>query len=230
MVWVGQLLLRLGNILVAAANKYFLAEQNQHFMAWFRDSSAKPLRLEYDLERTSVVVDLGGYEGQWASDIFSMYQCRILIFEPVERFADAIRKRFAKNPQMTVYQFGLAAQEGTAELSLDENASSAFKTGERAETVRLVPAVSFFKENGISHIDLIKINIEGGEFDLLEHLIETDFIKNIDNIQVQFHSFVPDAERRMRAIQESLAKTHHLTYQYPFVWENWKRGPATSGS
>jgi len=68
----------------------------------------------------------------------------------------------------------------------------------------------------------MKINIEGSEYDLLEHLLETNYVKIIKNIQVQFHDFVPNAEKRMKRIQEKLQKTHYLTYQYPFVWENWR--------
>jgi hypothetical protein len=56
----------------------------------------------------------------------------------------------------------------------------------------------------------------------LEHLIETEWIKKIKNIQIQFHDFVPHAEKHMKAIQEQLKKTHFLTYQYPWVWENWE--------
>jgi hypothetical protein len=51
-------------------------------------------------------------------------------------------------------------------------------------------------------------------------------VRQIENIQVQFHDFVPDAEGRMQRIQEKLAQTHELTYQYLFVWENWRRRPA----
>ena len=69
----------------------------------------------------------------------------------------------------------------------------------------------------------MKINIEGGEYDLLEHFLESGFIKNINNIQIQFHDFIPNAEERMKKIQYELEKTHSLTYQYPFVWENWQR-------
>ena len=78
------------------------------------------------------------------------------------------------------------------------------------------------QENNIKHIGLMKINIEGAEYDLLVHLIETSYIGRINNIQIQFHDFVKDAEKRMIEIEEKLAKTHKLTYQYPFVWENWK--------
>jgi cellulose biosynthesis protein BcsQ len=80
----------------------------------------------------------------------------------------------------------------------------------------------FLQEKDIKRIDLMKINIEGCEYNLLECLIGIGFIKNIKNIQVQFHDFVEDAEKRMMEIQKNLQKTHYLTYQYPFVWENWE--------
>ena len=68
----------------------------------------------------------------------------------------------------------------------------------------------------------MKMNIEGGKYDLLEHLIVRGLILNIENIQVQFHDFVPDAASRMGGIKMNLAKTHVLTYEYESVWENWK--------
>ena len=69
----------------------------------------------------------------------------------------------------------------------------------------------------------MKINIEGGEYDLLDRLITTGLVGKIDNIQVQFHEFVPNAKERMQNIQKKLSKTHTPTYQYEFIWENWKR-------
>ena len=47
-------------------------------------------------------------------------------------------------------------------------------------------------------------------------------IKKIRNIQISFHEIVPNAEIRMKKIQLELKKTHFLTYQYLFVFENWQ--------
>jgi hypothetical protein len=44
----------------------------------------------------------------------------------------------------------------------------------------------------------------------------------ITNLQVQVHDFVPTAEQRMHALQRGLAQTYEMTYQYPFIWENWR--------
>ena len=77
-------------------------------------------------------------------------------------------------------------------------------------------------ELGTQQIDLMKINIEGGEYELLEEILSSGWVHNIKNLQIQFHDFFPEAKGRMEAIQEKLSFTHELTYQYPFVWENWQ--------
>ena len=47
---------------------------------WYDDNGDKTHRLNYDLDENAIVFDLGGYEGQWSSDIFSKYCCHIYIF------------------------------------------------------------------------------------------------------------------------------------------------------
>ena len=37
------------------------------------------------------------------------------------------------------------------------------------------------------HVDLIKINIEGGEYELLEAILDNNLAKAFDNLQIQFH-------------------------------------------
>lgn len=190
---------------------------------WYRDNGDLTHRLNYNLIQQSLVVDLGGYEGQWASDIFSKYLCKVMIFEPYSIYARSIKNRFRHNSNIQIFSFGLSNADKTEKLSINNNASSMCKEGKIFEMIELKQAASFFCEAGIKQIDLIKINIEGAEYELLEHLIETEFVKNIQNIQVQFHSFVLNAQQRMNNIQDSLQKTHKVTYRYDFVWENWER-------
>ena len=53
-------------------------------------------------------------------------------------------------------------------------------------------------------------------------MIKIGIIKKVCNIQVQFHNIIPDARQRMEEIQVGLENTHYLTYQYPWIWENWR--------
>jgi FkbM family methyltransferase len=201
----------------------YMSPSEKNTIPWFKVQGDKTLRLDYDLNSESVVLDLGGYEGQWASDIVARYCCSIHILEPVPSFADNIKKRFNKNSKIKVHEFGLGKETMQTNIGLSNDGSSIFNTSHNLVEIKIIRAIDFFRDNVLSTIDLIKINIEGAEYDLLEHLIETDYIKNITNLQIQFHENVPNAEQRMLAIQKNLEKTHHLTYHFHFVWENWVR-------
>lgn len=217
-------MIRTGSLLTQAGSRLYQTPpslQEERVIPWFRDEGDKTLRVQYDLNESSVVFDLGGYEGQWSSDIFSRYCCSIHIFEPVEDFWVKIQSRFSRNKKIAIHRFGLSNETVRTRIYLGEDATSIFKVTPESREISLVKASDFLEESGIRKIALMKINIEGGEYDLLEHLIDTGLVMNIRNIQVQFHDFVTDAEKRMNSIQAKLKRTHILTYQYPFVWENW---------
>lgn len=197
--------------------------------AWQRDNGDLSLRLNYPLGPESTVVDLGGFRGQWASDLFAKYGCSIHVFEPVPEFASQIAQRFLRNARIKVHMVGLGKENRLGRIRIDGDASTLLHRGEAGIDVELREIGEYFKEQGIGQVALLKINIEGGEFELLEHMLDTGLVSHIDNIQVQFHTFVDDAEQRRRALQRRLAKTHTLAWDYPFVWESWRlRDPAAT--
>ncbi len=189
---------------------------------WFADKGDQTLRLNYDLSSDAVVFDLGGFEGQWASDIFSRYCCSIYVFELFDEYAKAISLRFDKNPKIKIYPFGLSVKDENNVISVAGEGSSIYREGTIKKNVQFKNIKTFLEQNNIKQIDLIKINIEGGEFDLLEYILDEGLAVQIKNFQVQFHDLFPESKARMEKIQSRLSKTHNLTYQYHFVWENWE--------
>jgi FkbM family methyltransferase len=214
------------NIVMSIINKVlrrvFPTKQAKRVKPWMQVNGDKTLRLNYDLSENSIVFDLGGYEGQWASDIFSKYKCKIFVFEPYKDYAKNIRTRFLKNNSIKVFDFGLGKEDKNMTLYSNHDGSSVFKKTGLSFEIEIKKATLFIRNQDLSFIDLMKINIEGGEYDLLEELIDSGMIKSINNVQVQFHDFVPDAYARMKKIHALLEKTHQLTYSYEFVWENWQ--------
>ena len=103
------------------------------------------------------------------------------------------------------------------------DASSVFGSGTLVVRVLLVDAAEFFNEHGVQSIKLMKVNIEGGEYDLLERLISTGEIRKVQNLQVQFHASEPGHGQRVKRIRKLLSATHELQWQYPMVWESWAR-------
>ena len=203
--------------------KYFISGKKiDPSEKWLLDEGDKRLRFSYKLNSASIAFDIGGYEGEWADIIFHKYGCNVFIFEPIKEFAENIKQKFLGNDKIKVYNLGLAGETKDTVMSYNHNSSSIFAGNQAKETVKLKKISDFLRENKIERVDLMKINIEGGEYEILEDMIKNNLIKNVKNIQVQFHNFFPEAESRMEKIQAELAKTHRPTYQYKFVWENWK--------
>lgn len=197
--------------------------QRLRSIPWFKDRGDETLRLDYNLTKDSVVFDLGGYEGKWTQKIYDKYRCNVFVFEPHELFFRTIVSRFEDVPEIEVFNFGLSKKNQTLPFVVSGASSSAFIDNKGVETtIKLINISTFLQEKKINKIDLMKINIEGGEYELLEGILESNLASKIINIQVQFHDFiVPFAKKKMKKIQNNLSQTHKLTYAYDFVWENW---------
>jgi len=190
---------------------------------WLQCSGDHTLRLDYPLEPDSVVVDVGGYVGQWAYDINNRYNSIVFVLEPLPNLYMEIDSRFAQNPKVIPLNYAIAKETGEVQMSDNANCSSMYdNTIVATQTIMCKDVKDFIEENNIDNIDLLKINIEGAEYDLLDRIIELGILPKIKNLQIQFHRFVPDCQARRNNILADLSKTHECTWNFEWIWENWK--------
>ena len=199
------------------ANKIF----HEEVQRWFEDDGDLTHRLSYDLTDNSNIIDVGGYRGEWAAAMFANHMCNIEVFEPVSEYWQFIHNRFLKNTKIIAHKSGLSHKTETIDIVKKSQESSMFiEAGDDVlEAIYMLDINDHLANCGI--VDLIKINIEGSEYDIFEN-ISDDSLNKLKNIQIQFHSFVDNCITRRDAIRERLAITHDCTYCYDFVWENWR--------
>jgi len=180
---------------------------------------SEELRYDYLLTKDSVVFDVGGFDGTWAYNIHSKYGCKIYVFEPVKEFYDNIKDKFNDQSNVSVFNFGLGTENKTLSIGVIGMSTSVLNKGEnKVVIIDTLDVIAEFKK-----INLLKMNIEGAEYDLLDYIIEHGLQTKLENIQIQFHSNVEDYENRRNKIREELSKTHHLTYDFPVgLHENWE--------
>jgi FkbM family methyltransferase len=205
------------------------AHYSQPMLDFMAASATNPdLLIEADLDETSVVVDAGAFVGEWSMRIAERYDPVIHAYEPNPQVLAHLREVLAGHERAHVHPYGLGDRDQNARLSLRGPGASIY--GDRhaeGDTpsigVEIRDVVAEFEGLGVEHIDLLKVNIEGGEYDLFDRLDAGGWLPRIDVVSVQFHEWHPDAYRRRRRIRRRLRATHRQAWCYPWVWELWRR-------
>jgi FkbM family methyltransferase len=197
------------------------------YKAWRKEGGQARLTNYRDLPEGAVVFDVGGFRGEWTDTVLA--QCptaHVHVFEPHPGFAETLRQKFQSDSRVSIHELAIGSTTGTMELSDAGDASSAVADHGKSFTAHTQNVGEFLSEQGIDRIDLMKVNIEGGEYDLLPALIDTGAIQALDRLQVQFHLFEPDMQPLRDTIRQNLEKSHTCALCYPFVWEEWRRKTA----
>lgn len=194
--------------------------RDQAVLQWVADKGDETLSVIHDgLDQNSLVIDVGGYKGEWAQKIYFSYKCFIEIYEPHHQFVLDIKNRFINEigKKITVKEFALGYEDTYADLLIDGLATSV-KKGDKAGEIPVISASSVFYNR---NIDLLKMNIEGSEYEVFESIFENKLIKNINSILVQFHPIDNNSIDKYKSIIERLSQTHKCLFRYPFIWEKW---------
>lgn len=191
---------------------------------WFKDKGDETLRLKYPLTEESIVFDIGGYQGDFAAAINKKYGCKVYLFEPVQEFYQNCVARFSDNPYVICLNFGLSSKDDYLDIALAEDATSfsAQHIYGESQKVKVCSIANFIAELAVTQIDLIKINIEGGEYDVIPAIIDSEDIYKIRYLQIQFHNFIEGAVKQRADIRKQLKNTHNEMWNYEFVWESWE--------
>lgn len=177
------------------------------------------LRYEYPLTESSLVIDLGAYKGTFAAEISRRYNCRVRAYEPIYRFYTAAKEVLRPYPKARLFNNGVASVGANAIFGIKGDMTGSFTASDETENVSLLAIDDVLDEP----CDLLKINIEGGEYDLLDYMLHVGLVMDCKNIQVQFHGNIPGCKERWQSNRDGLLKTHKLTYDFPFCWENYER-------
>ena len=179
------------------------------------------VRYDYDLSPASVVLDVGAFEGTFTRRISELYGCRVYAFEPIRRHYELVRQ--LEGPNVCVFNFGIGATDRFETIAICGDGSSIFRESGETETIEIRSLERVLTELELSYVDLLKLNVEGCEYEILEHVLDRGLAERFEHIQVQFHGLLPDAEARRDRIKAGLSGTHQPTYDFPFVWESHER-------
>lgn len=147
------------------------------------------------------IVDIGCLNWDWSN--FFIGKKRIVGVDPFENSI----------PLTEIYKGVIGNYNGITRMK-NEGIASSMINQEDGEIVKVKTWKNFCEEYKIDKISVLKINIEGAEYDLLDNLTNDDFDK-IDQIAISFHDWMvpewkPKTERALALLKSKNYKLHKI--------------------
>jgi FkbM family methyltransferase len=150
----------------------------------------------FDLSRVistpTVIFDVGAYNGDVSIELNQNFNKAIIYsFEPVANSFALLKQATGAIENIHCYQLAAGEKMETVEIPVFEQATiNTLKSAEQygltplaREKIRVVRLDEFASANNIGHIDILKIDVEGYEFEVLRGA--GDLLKHIDYIVVE---------------------------------------------
>ena len=209
----------LTNLPLPTIRSHFGDEFLSPIQKFAKDGYTNRVYSDLSLTESSHVVLLGGYLGSSTLEYRGKFGCFVHVFEPIEDFVKVITKKFLDDTKVIIYPYAAARTEGVISLHVDGEKTGIYQSLPEVLNVKSIDIAQFTRS--LEQIDLFEINIEGGEYEVLERLIDAHEINRIPTILVQFHNYGLETEMMRAKVRLSLSETHLLVYSYDWVWERW---------
>lgn len=161
----------------------------------------------------SVIVDAGAHQGEFSTHLRSRFGCRCVLIEANPTLAAALEA----GESDTILQAALSDRDGESEFVFSENpeagsiAHNDAGTGGTTTRVQTLSLESVLRIAGAERLDLLKLDIEGAEFDLLQHTPD-EVLERIDQVTIEFHDFLP-AFAGKRLFETSRSRLESLGFE-----------------
>lgn len=162
---------------------------------WFEEAYRLPFP-----DPCGVLLDLGANIGLTCVWLARKYPfTRIVAVEPVPDNAVLVRRNFLLNGiKGEVFEAAVGPRDGTAAFQLHKNSNQG-KLGESGMQVAMISVNSILQKLLTPQLDLVKIDIEGGEQELF--LGPTGWLDRTKAIIIEFHPDVVDYSRLTRLLE-----------------------------
>lgn len=163
----------------------------------------------HQLKKGSLVIDIGANAGL-VSEIMAKTGADVLAFEPNRQAAEKLTEAASRYPNIKVNIVAAGIKEDTVNLYLHKDKNNSKEDLTQASSLKaeklnvsqdiVQPTqeidMAAFLKNIDRPIDLIKIDIEGYEIELVNHLLDNKAFENVGKIYLETH------ERQFAALEE----------------------------
>ncbi len=150
----------------------------------------------------TVIVTFGlGDDVTFEQALMQRFGCQVHGSDPTPNSINFIRTH-VNNPQFHAHTYALMDHEGTVSFALPPDAENIkvsasavagyTENNEKAFAVPCLTLPSAKKAFGLSKIDVLKMDIEGAEYQVIEQAVAQGWLSDVSQLLVEFHHFLPN--------------------------------------
>ncbi len=170
------------------------------------------------IQNGDICIDCGCNEGR-VSDVLLHKGAKVIGFEPHPELFELLSDKYKGCDQITLVQKAVWDRNTTMELYLQRvgkskviNLEGTTLFGERVDAsvetmcrVDVIDLVDYIQGLG-KQVKILKIDVEGAEFEIIGKIIDTGVFRSVDHIFCEMHPhFFPDGDERVSAIKARLS-------------------------
>lgn len=151
-------------------------------------------------KKVKTIIDVGAYDGSYDLYLSRTYkQAKVFAIEPCGQSFKLLKKNTSRFPNILRHRLLISDSNGKESLfvetrnELPSQGNSVFadfmarKQNVTEETVKSITLWDFCEENGISEIDLMVINCEGGEYKIFDHILSNIIFGGVRVLSLALH-------------------------------------------
>lgn len=202
--------------------KIALNEGRSDTARWFLSNHEK-LKYGMELKPGGLVLDFGSYRGEYTEKILSENPSLFFhLYEPIPDYFNYCLNRFKDRGNVTVYQKAVSADGRSFPMQIDGLRSR--QAHENSTDNNLISSISIQELfDSVMEIELLKMNIEGMEYECLEQLVHSDSLIKAKYLLIQFHDVDSESHDRRDALRDKIENGFNNIYTFDWVWELWAR-------
>ena len=169
----------------------------------------------YTPEPGDMVVDLGAHVGIYTFNVLRRFPCRVMALEPsAENFA-CLKKNLEPfdDQRVQIHNLAVGGAAGRVRVETPESTNRSHDArviqdadGD-ADAVDVIPLATVLELAGCDRVALLKMDIEGGEYDAFNNLDDA-LLPRIERIAMEYHDNLHDGTLAM--LKNKFQRTHQL--------------------
>lgn len=175
----------------------------------YEEFFVKKIYDDFNISDKKIVLDIGANVGLWSKYIIYKGSSKVYCFEPNRKALEHLNKTFKAENNVTIFNLGIYKEKSKIPFYIDESNSLVSSVlsdsnNQPSYEIECITLKDALEMTGETKIDLVKMDIEGAEFEVIDNL-DSYISSKIDSFLIEYHDFYfADGDFKISSMEKKL--------------------------